>query len=434
MTAEATVMNKHGIALAADSAVTFSGPNGGKIFTSANKIFALSKYASVAVMIYGNAELLGVPWETTIKLYREQLGDKRFDTLQDYAVDFVTFAESNAQLFPAEVQTDYARALAGVIYEYVVTGLRHQLKRDFGEDDEITEDQVETVLHEQVDSMLGHWLDQPPLAFTSDEHSGRVRDLYGGAFPDLIAEVFEELPMSAEDRVRLMDLAEFVLTREPPVELDHVTGVVFAGYGEIEIFPSFLELKVDGVAADELIAWHGRSAGIERQNDAYVGAFAQGEMVSRFMEGVDPDYQDLLDGTLSQVVAGYTETILDRVGMGDDEDLIAELAEARAKMLEEYQTDLHAHRTENYAQAVLQVVQGLPLGELAHMAESLVNLTSFKRRVSMEAETVSGPIDAVVISKGDGLIWIKRKHYFEPDRNPHFFANYYRGGPSTDGD
>ena len=34
------------------------------------------------------------------------------------------------------------------------------------------------------------------------------------------------------------------------------------------------------------------------------------------------------------------------------------------------------------------------------MAESLVNLTSFKRRVTMDAETVGGPIDVAVISKG----------------------------------
>ncbi len=43
----------------------------------------------------------------------------------------------------------------------------------------------------------------------------------------------------------------------------------------------------------------------------------------------------------------------------------------------------------------------------------------------MCAETVGGPIDVVVISKGDGFVWIKRKHYFKPELNPHFFSNYY---------
>ena len=60
------------------------------------------------------------------------------------------------------------------------------------------------------------------------------------------------------------------------------------------------------------------------------------------------------------------------------------------------------------------------------MAESLVNLTSFKRHVSSEAETVGGPTDVAVITKGDGFIWIKRKHYFKADLNAHFFQNYFR--------
>lgn len=41
---------------------------------------------------------------------------------------------------------------------------------------------------------------------------------------------------------------------------------------------------------------------------------------------------------------------------------------------------------------------------------------------------VGGPIDVAVISKGDGLIWIKRKHYFDRDLNQHFFSNYFSGG------
>jgi hypothetical protein len=44
---------------------------------------------------------------------------------------------------------------------------------------------------------------------------------------------------------------------------------------------------------------------------------------------------------------------------------------------------------------------------------------------SLDAETVGGPIDVAVLSKGDGFIWIKRKHYFKPELNPHFLTNYF---------
>jgi hypothetical protein len=48
------------------------------------------------------------------------------------------------------------------------------------------------------------------------------------------------------------------------------------------------------------------------------------------------------------------------------------------------------------------------------------------RRMSPGEETVGGPVDVAFISKGDGFVWIKRKHYFKPDLNHCFFENYYK--------
>lgn len=75
---------------------------------------------------------------------------------------------------------------------------------------------------------------------------------------------------------------------------------------------------------------------------------------------------------------------------------------------------------------MVSIVAGLPKEELASMAEALVSLTSLRRKVSFGLETVGGPVDVAVISKGDGFIWIKRKHYFDPALNPQFIKNYFR--------
>ncbi|MNN75572.1 hypothetical protein D3C81_1918880 [compost metagenome] len=79
---------------------------------------------------------------------------------------------------------------------------------------------------------------------------------------------------------------------------------------------------------------------------------------------------------------------------------------------------------ERFTNPVIRTVSSLPKEELAAMAEALVNLTSIKRKMSTDRETVGGPIDVAVISKGDGFIWIKRKHYFSPDLNHGYFQNY----------
>ena len=83
-----------------------------------------------------------------------------------------------------------------------------------------------------------------------------------------------------------------------------------------------------------------------------------------------------------------------------------------------------------FSDRVMEMVASLPKDELGAMAESLVNLTKFKRRVTKEEETVGGPIDVAVITKGDGFVWIRRKHYFRPELNPRVVARMARGDKS----
>ena len=86
MTAEVAILNKLAIALAADCAVTVQTIKGqAKVYNSANKLFALSRTQPVGIMIYGNAEFMGVPWETIIKECRRCLGEEAFPTIGEYA-------------------------------------------------------------------------------------------------------------------------------------------------------------------------------------------------------------------------------------------------------------------------------------------------------------------------------------------------------------
>lgn len=73
MTAEVAVMNKMAVALAADSAVTVTRSGGRKIYNTVNKLFRLSEHQPVGIMVYGQSELMGIPWETIIKEYLKKL-------------------------------------------------------------------------------------------------------------------------------------------------------------------------------------------------------------------------------------------------------------------------------------------------------------------------------------------------------------------------
>ena len=104
MTALVSVMNKHAVVIAADSAITVTSPYGHKVINSANKVFALSKYHPVGIMFCGNANFMSTPIEVIVKLYRKQLKDRCFATISEYLSDFLGFIKNNHYFCSAEMQ------------------------------------------------------------------------------------------------------------------------------------------------------------------------------------------------------------------------------------------------------------------------------------------------------------------------------------------
>jgi hypothetical protein len=169
---------------------------------------------------------------------------------------------------------------------------------------------------------------------------------------------------------------------------------------------------------------------------ASVTAFAQSEMVQLFMEGIDGDYREFVRGFFSvSLFKGYPSMvgkILNKLATPKDKDrVLRKLRGAAKRLASEWESAMLTYSHETFTDPIVDIVAQLPKEELAAMAEALVNLTSFKRHVTRQAETVGGPIDVAVISRGDGFIWIKRKHYFRPELNPQFSANYYRNNETT---
>jgi hypothetical protein len=157
----------------------------------------------------------------------------------------------------------------------------------------------------------------------------------------------------------------------------------------------------------------------------------QAEIVYRFIQGIDPEYhQEFSNFIRNLLMTEYPAALMRQFGNRLEEDqrrdVEAELIRLGRTVITDFSNRWTDWQQQKFVSPVLDIVADLPRDELAAMAESLVNLTSFKRRITAEAETVGGPIDVAVISKGDGFVWIKRKHYFNKDLNPAFFANYYR--------
>lgn len=95
MTTEIAVLNRLGIALATDSAVTISSGGRTKVFDSADKLFELSTVFPVAVMVNGNMDCFGLPWELAIKDFRSIHGSDGRTSINDWAQEFLLFVEAH---------------------------------------------------------------------------------------------------------------------------------------------------------------------------------------------------------------------------------------------------------------------------------------------------------------------------------------------------
>jgi len=430
MTAEIVIMNKQAIALASDSAVTMTHEMGEKIKTSANKLFALSKYHPVGIMIYNNADLMGIPWETIIKIYRNKLGAKEFDYLKEYSDDFIEFLDNDNSLFSDSIQKEYLRFAVYAYFYFIEEHISNLVESIISEKQKITQNEIKKRISKIIEEHYEKWTNASNIPSIPDSHKNEIIDKYGEIIEEVMHEVFQELPISKPHYDQLKEIAASLFSKFPDSIISpNLSGVVFAGFGEKEIFPIIKAYEIEGIVNNKLKYRESLSDEISHKSDASIMPFAQRDMVDTFMQGIDPSYKNLEESYLTKIFDEFTELALNilKNEMNENKSKSKKiLQKSSEKIIADFQEKLENHRQEMYIDPVLSVVSMLSKDELAAMAETLVNLTSFKRKITMGSETVGGPIDVAVISKGDGFVWIKRKHYFKPELNPHFFANYYK--------
>lgn len=429
MTAEVAVLNSNGVALAADSAVTI-GFEEGKIYTSADKLFQLSEYAPVGIMVYGSATFLGVPWETIIKSYRVE-SDGKFPKLIDYSEDFISFLKKS-RMFPLNKQKDDVRSiLAGFFFhlrELFEGKVNTEYDKNLGV--KLSESDIKGIFTDLISGELRKTKRYEKLVGMTTNISNEIVLKYRKDIAKIRDEVFENLPISKNISDEINEMIIHLLTSTRLRDRGQFSGIVVAGFGEKEHFPSLIETHVLGMAASRLLYMKPHTASIKDSGEAIVVPLAQKEVVYTFMQGIDPEFKDTIEGSTKELFTQIVDIILKEIKgkyPNYGKKLDVKVKSALDRLIPNLYNEWNKTRAEKYSNPVMENVASLPKDELGAMAESLVNLTKFKRRVSKEKETVGGPIDVAVITKGDGFVWMKRKHYFDATLNPRYIARISKG-------
>ncbi|MCY4420237.1 MAG: hypothetical protein OXC42_03160 [Gammaproteobacteria bacterium] len=416
MTAEVAVINKSAVAIAADSAVTTeltdsSGRRHDKIFNTANKVFALSKYAPVGIMVYNATELGGVPWETLIKEYRKDRGKKNFAHLEDYASDLFKFLSGNKILFNEKHIKDVLLLILIRYFSSLLGNEKTSNRKARG----IFENKIGELENlEFADSFNSELLELP------NDYVAVV---------DEAAKFTFGLPAIRNLKTKYRRLAALAITKE--FQLEGYSGVVITGFGEEEVFPKLIEYKTDLVIFDRV-----RKAKLQEFEPSHltygkVMSFAQEDITRTILEGINPSYAKQIQNSAIEYFSNLPSTIIDDIDELEDDrkdHYKTRAFDAFVESIKDYFRKMNEERKSKHTFQIEKAIQMMPFSELAEIAEVFIRLTQVRRRLSPDSETVGGPIDVAVISKADGFVWIKRKYYFDKELNYSFMGNYLDKG------
>ncbi len=433
-------MNLEAVALAADSAVTASSGDNQKIFGSQNKLFALSDMAPVGILVFGSAAFMSIPWEVIIKEYRRRYGDRVFPTLDEHVAHFFEFFTTDiCSSVSTDHQAEYTESLIRFVYEDIREIMNIKIPAEIGQilasEGEISSRQLRDLEDRITTDIIGEYCERAEgisyVEGVPEDFSKRVQIIVDTRCPALIGEIFqfEFKPESVRQLHEIAGKAVGAMVDDLVAQPTGITtGIAIAGFGQADLFPSYSQFDVEGIVSGVLKGRTAGKAAMGPDSRAFIVPLAQSDMIHQFMRGIEPSYRDYLHQSIMSHLSEYTELLvenLERYSETERQALLQVSEEVYPEIAESFIEQVDEIGITHHANDIVNVVAMLPKQELAEMAEALVSLTSLKRRVSSGDETVGGPTDVALITKGDGMVWVKRKHYFPARLNHAFFARKY---------
>jgi hypothetical protein len=434
MTAEIAILNKMAVALAADSAVTIStGSEQEKIFDSADKLFELSDCNPIGIMLYNGMSFMEIPLPSLIRQFRNKCCE--VSKVEDVAKLFLEYLNENGEAAPMTVKNAHVIALirpiiAGIMKRFK-DNLEKHLEAHFTSSTVASPPDINTV---NINEIAPKIMDEALEFFETGLSEYTDASFVGGGSVNFsktrVAFIRTIIDRSFPKAASVTQRGKAVEIIKKSLKCNFLsqsrTGIVVAGFGRKDLFPTLVSYEIDGMVFGKLKYIQTNNVDIDRSGPrARVIPFAQKEMVERFLYGLDEEIESDVTEFCKETVTQITTQIFEMLDFPNDSaktDLEAAAKKAEKEFIDGLsQKAFEKIRSDSRAE-IEDMVEFMPKPELATMAEALVNLTSIKRRVSRGMETVGGPIDVAVISESEGFVWVKRKHYFPQELNARYFS------------
>lgn len=407
MTSEVLIMNESGVALAADSAATIMN----KVY-KADKLFELSRTQPIGLMIYGTSAIDTIPVELLVTEFRRRIGEKRFDTLEECAETFLAFLGRCGSFDTGEypvITTDHMDFFIGQSLDFLIRRLNSRISNgDYNY--LVPEGNADSVF----DVVLSHLESESKQGIEAKDRNLLLKEVTQSVKRSAWFEKLKHQRIWKDAKLRRRMLNLYVNSILSGDGFEMATGVVITGFGDKEYLPSYREYHIHGVFPNGLCYALVSESRIDHRLRSSIETFAQDDVMKTFMDGIDPYLfnmiADGLERTMNDVVNIFSRFV------PEDTDWNT-LMDATRKVSDGFLQDVQDSMSLDYRFPMESAVGVLSKDDMCVLAESLIQSTSLRRHVSRDMETVGGPVDVAFISRNEGFIWVKRKHYFNTEMN-----------------
>ena len=352
---------------------------------------------------------IGYSWEIIAKAFREQVGSRSFATVSECGNEFPEYLKSDKFENDSLENLNLIALFYDVLENAKEEVGEHKSKRAYSQ-------RLATVINSNIVHITANY--EEVNSYTEKrqflkDYSQSIKELAEHAFNCSITKKLVAL---------ISDLLYLVFKSR--IESPGSTGVVITGYGKDQFFPELIDYRVDGKHREFLRVWVGREQNLNEKgtSGATVVPFAQSDMVQIFMEGIARDHLTFVHDTLIRVLNDKSDRLVKKLVTNTSTQGV-EIKSQRTEnedILKRFFEEFSQYIQDEMVQPVVGVISTLPKEEMAAMAEALVEITTLRRKVDSTVESVGGPTDVAIITKGDGLVWTKRKHYFDIELNQDF--------------
>lgn len=432
MTSVVGILNKQGLAIAADSAVTRTRNSGRpeeKVTKNGNKMIRMSNDDPIAVMITGGADFLGVPWDVIVRRFRQRKGEekKHYPTVEACVNDFFDYVASNDALWDYGRCSDYLYAVASWLFNEAIDEISDENDRFCDGSMKYPEQfmkaftRILSCIAQDMLRGLGspHFENYPLDEFRRDAAKTLDSFFWERADKEEFSDVPETFPQEVLDAIRPTFEAALLVVMGSKMENDTSSRLVFTGYGVDQGNPSLVSAVVcEGYAhrvnysiAPEDIVY------INEDRPVAICPFAQDDVMKAILQGIHEKWSKNAFKALDEMTGAMDSVAYKMVPEEEAGYLCGYLCSVDVEDLKDrfYKEGwrLNEDRTREWERCLERYTPE----DLAVIADSLIDLTGLHRALTFQQEGVGGIVDLAVITKDEGFKWLRRKGWYHRDNH-----------------